>query len=142
MSLNRSFATVAVSLLILFAAKPSQAQPKGMRFDIPFGFNVGDKALPAGAYVVEIDKTAGYIELHNKTEFARLRIGAAPALRDGKEDALRGRLSFYSYGTAYVLKKIWMAGEIRGALLESTMAEREMARTAPPKTVAEISLRR
>jgi hypothetical protein len=65
----------------------SQAPPKGMRFDIPFGFYVADKALPAGSHFVALDKAAGYIELHNKTGFARLNISAAPALRDGENSA-------------------------------------------------------
>ena len=59
MSLSRIFTTANLCLLTLFVPKLSQAQLKGMRFDIPFGFYAGDKALPAGSYVVELDKTAG-----------------------------------------------------------------------------------
>ena len=55
MSLSRSCTTAALCVLILLASKHSQARPVGMRFDIPFGFYVGDKALPAGSYVVELD---------------------------------------------------------------------------------------
>ena len=141
MSLNRLSTTATLCLLILSVPKLSQAQPKGMRFDIPFGFYAGDKALPAGSYVAELDKTVGYIELHNKTEFARLNISTAPALRDRKDAALKGRLTFYSYGTAYLLKQVWMEGEIRGALLPASMAERKMAKTAPAKDAVEISRR-
>jgi hypothetical protein len=95
MSLSKSVATATLCLLILFVPRVVKAQPKGMRFDVPFGFYVGDKVLPAGSYLVELDKAAGYIELHNKTQFARRSIGAAFELRDGKDHAMKGRLTFY-----------------------------------------------
>lgn len=96
MSLKRAFTTTALCLLILFVATVSKARPVAMLFTIPFDFYVGDKLLPAGTYVVELDKTAGYVDLHNKTEFARLGITASPVLRDGNYAALNGRLRFYS----------------------------------------------
>ena len=68
-------------------------------------------------------------------------ISAAPALRDGKDGALKGTLTFYSYGTAYLLKKVWMEGDISGALLPASIDEREMAKTARAKGVVEISRR-
>ncbi len=91
---------------------------------------------------MELDKTAGYIELHNRAEFTRLGITASPVLRDGNYAALNGRLTFYSYGTAHILKKVWMEGDTRGALLQPTKTEREMARrTTQVKAVAKITSR-
>ena len=138
MSLSRSCTTAALCVLILFATKHSQARPVGMRFDIPFGFYVGDKALPAGSYVVELDMVSGIVALHNRTEFAQLGVSASPALRDGNPGTLNGRLVFYTYGTAHVLKKVWMEGQLRGAFLQSTRAEREMA-TAQGKAMVEVA---
>jgi hypothetical protein len=133
MSLKRCFTTAALCLLILFVTRVSQARSIGRVFTIPFEFYVGDKLLPAGTYVVELDQTAGYIEVHNKIEFASLGIYVSPVLRDCNYKTLNGRLVFDSYGTAHILKKVWMEGEIRGALLQSSRAEREMAKTAEAK---------
>lgn len=56
MARNGMFVAVmgtALALLVLGTPVPVQAQSEGMSVRIPFDFNVGDKRLPAGTYVVE-----------------------------------------------------------------------------------------
>ena len=141
MSLPSRTMTAALCLLTLFGIRPTSAQHMSMRFDIPFRFYVGDKILSAGTYVVVLDRNVGYVELHNRKDYAFLTLYAKPAMRDGNYTALDGRLRFYRYGTTLVLKQVWMSGELKGGLLQTSKAERALAKMAPALAVAEIAAR-
>jgi len=128
----------------VFAASllsPAFAQSLSMRATLPFPFQIGDKVLEAGNYVVEIDKQSRTIVFHNGVEYASVAVGLPSAYRD-EHDVLNGRLQFVDYGKAHVLRKIWARGESKGYAIQESNSEREIARNAAKKpSVTEVASR-
>jgi cytochrome c5 len=101
---------MAFILVAFFAVAGAFGQPdSGMRFEIPYGFNVGSKAMPAGTYTFRLDEsmlkvqsgTASAMALSNV--IARLN-GPAELIRDGC-------LVFDKSDAGLTLSEVWIPGK-------------------------------
>jgi hypothetical protein len=95
---------IAVCLLSSFAiAGTASAQDHAARATVPFNFNVGDKWVPAGTYIITED-------LKNPDElFIRSEDGKVVLLSLARNDDPRsgaGKLVFAKYGDQYFLHEV------------------------------------
>ncbi len=94
--------------------------------NIPFNFTVGEKAFPAGKYVIERNRkdsdTVWVIKSKDNADKAMLLTRPVRAL-DTQEDT---RLVFRRYDDLYVLSEFWTAGDNTGRELQISNRERAL----------------
>jgi hypothetical protein len=89
----------------------------GMRAQIPFDFNVGDRLISAGAYTVKsLTADEATLRIGNGKQAATVMTNSAQEKSDG---AGRARLVFHRYGDQYFLVAVWGANGPGRALSES-----------------------
>lgn len=132
---------MSVVVLALTAAVVSANAQSSNRViaDIPFEFNVGYKALPAGEYSVQAVATAGDALLIQSADrkVSALRLSQATERMKTKSHA---RLVFHRYGEHYFLAEVWTGADNTGRQLlksqEERAIERELANIASTSDLA------
>ena len=114
---NLSVALLAVSSLF-------GQENQRLKFEVPFSFHMGDKALPSGKYVLDTDASRNIVRVRsvdggNAALMLSIAIGK-PARRD------EGKLIFSRYGDEYFLSEIW-GPDTDGRALAKTKREKEVA---------------
>lgn len=133
---NRSFATLGTLALLTAASAFGQ---QALTVDVPFEFNLGDKAMPAGHY--DVTHTSGVLHISCFTCGA----GAMSVISNigngnGISQDTQSRLVFSKYGDKYFLSEVWASfGDEWAAGLPKSRTEREMARTSPSE-VARVAI--
>ena len=112
---------LALSLVvsILAVASASAKSADGLRAQIPFDFNVGDKMIPAGVYAIDAmnaDESVLHIRATRGDESAVALTRSTRAKTNAESSP---RLVFHKYGDQYFLSAVWGAGETGRALSES-----------------------
>lgn len=118
--------TLMVALAILTAVVSANAQSRNRVIaNIPFGFVVGDKTLPAGEYglipATAADEALMVQNIESGNTFVRL---TEPTMA---MTGTRARLVFHRYGQAYFLAEVWN-GETIGRQLTKSRQERAIER--------------
>ena len=99
---------------------------KRLVVQVPFDFNVGDKAVLAGQYDVIIpSKTGDALSVRNRDGKGQTMILGRSAERGGKMIA---KLVFHRYGSTYFLAQAWMSGDSTGCEVSKTKQERALER--------------
>jgi hypothetical protein len=125
---------ISLGVLMLGSVMTASAATALIRIDVPFAFNAGGVALPAGSYVVDMGVDRG--------------VGSHVVLRvaDGSDAIFVPTtcsnwvgtgsfgVSFTRYGETYFLSKI-MDGDLE-AKLPKTRAEKELATNGAGTTIA------
>jgi hypothetical protein len=109
------------------AALTTKAQSSyGVRANVPFDFNVGDKTLPAGKITVrETSANSGALAISNvdKAQHAiRIAHGVTSSNQNG-----RGKLVFRKYGNRYYLTQVWIPG-YNGLEFQKSKTQRALER--------------
>ena len=125
--MNRKlFGALAIAILALVVNVNAQSKLKA---DVPFGFAIGNQALPAGTYSVQ--PVADH-------EIAVRNAESRKAIMHQVQSAERlnspgPKLVFHKYGDSYFLYEIWTGSNI-GMEIPATAREKElkMARTEGP----------
>jgi hypothetical protein len=120
------FATVALVGSVLLPL--AHAQVNGpIQGKIPFSFYVGNKAFPAGNYVVRpLGSMHNVLAIQN----AENNAGALTIVPIGVQaaSAQNTKLVFHRYGNTYFLSQVWQGlGRSEGLQLVPSKAERELA---------------
>ena len=135
---------VSIIALAFMTALISSAQSsrEPIRANIPFDFQVGDKTLRAGKYVVATttstsnegiqvqsrDGRQGAMRLTNGVQAAEAgSIHPEPKMR-ARNAKNSGMLIFHRYGNAYFLAQVWRQGAAEGRQLLKSKAERAVER--------------
>jgi hypothetical protein len=108
----------AAGLVAAFVAAAMPARAGQLTCDVPFGFYVDGKALPAGKYVVSADDSV--LLVRGAAEAALTLTNAVQSQRHSGV-----QLVFHKYGDRYVLRQAWTSDHSGRALRESAV-EREM----------------
>lgn len=109
------------------AAIANGQSQKRLLAQVPFDFNLGDQAVPAGQYDVIIPGNTGgalWVLNHNG-EPQRMIIGRSAERRGDKTIA---KLVFHRYGSTYFLAQAWMSGDSAGCEVAKTKQERVLER--------------
>lgn len=95
---------------------------------IPFNFTVGEKALPAGKYLIRrnrADSDSVWVIQNQKTgESAMLLTRPVQAYKTQE----RAKFVFRKYDDLYFLSEFWSAGTISGREIQVTDRERALAK--------------
>jgi hypothetical protein len=126
----------ALSLLCMLAALSisALAQENRLKVNIPFDFNVGKAAMPAGEYIVGNALSLGALSIRNADGQHSVDTPADYAV--GKVYLERAELVFNRYGDQYFLSLVWSEGMSGRKLVESGLerevkAARELATGGP-----------
>lgn len=128
---NRLTLTITIMMLVAAAAITAEAQVFGstqMRVRIPFGFNVGNRTLPAGDYTVTVlnpNSDRRVLRLRSKDGRSSAVIQTNGAESNATADA---KLVFNRYGDAYFFAQAQMAGDSTRLTAVKTKAERHKER--------------
>jgi hypothetical protein len=123
------FSKLAVASAVIALAFVSTASAQSMRIAVPFGFNAGSVALPAGTYSVGLNQAAQFVTLHQLDGKANCVLMVKSFAGNGVVD--RGSLVFTQYGTAHYLSRVKTAGVNGAAELYKSRSEREIAKAQP-----------
>ena len=118
---------IALLVLVGSMAVAAQAQTSGrtqLIAHIPFQFNVGKTALPAGEYSVRQvnpDSDCGVLLLSSRDGNASAMIQVGSVIGKAPETA---KLTFHRYGNKYFFAQAWIDGDNTGMQAPQSKAER------------------
>jgi len=128
---------IALSVLFLFCGKlPASAHSLEhlMTIQVPFDFQVGEKLLPAGKYVIKRDPQTPQLLLIQGAEQNTLAIVQTITLEMSQEPA-RGSLTFKRYGEQRFLSEVKVSKYGYGYSLIKSKAEQRLAQLAEARTI-------
>jgi hypothetical protein len=132
------FSLVMLCAMSMIGVASVSAQEETLVANIPFGFNVGDKALPAGKYEVQSLSPNTTLIRNLETSEAALAITRATEPQKSRTNAC---LVFHRYGRHSFLSQI-MTQEAEQALSKSKLERRtaagedeSAANTAAPQAI-------
>jgi hypothetical protein len=123
------FSKLAVTSAVIALAFVSTANAQNMQISVPFGFNAGKLALPAGTYNVNLNQPAQTVTLHRLDGKANCILMVKSFAGSGMVD--RGSLVFTQYGSSYFLARVKTPGVDGAVELWKSHAEREVAKAQP-----------
>ena len=122
--MKKAFALSGLLVLLTFASALGQSDRQTI-IHIPFNFSVGEKAFPAGKYVIERNRkdsdTVWVIK--RKDSAGKAMILTRPVRANDVQQETR--LVFHQYGDLYFLAEFWTRGDQTGR--ESQISDREKA---------------
>ena len=122
--MKKAFALSGLLVLLTFASALGQSDRQTI-IHIPFNFSVGEKAFPAGKYVIERNRkdsdTVWVIKRKDNVGKAMLLTRPVRANEAQQET----QLVFRQYGDLYFLAEFWTAGDQTGR--EIQVSDREKA---------------
>jgi hypothetical protein len=126
-------------LTIIAASASVQAQSLSYRLtaNIPFGFSVAGKKLPAGTYWINrVQQGSGDTVIQIRSIDGHANVTRLTIPVQAYNPVKRGTLVFHRYGEDYFLSEIWPAGGVTGRELSKSNAERELERKAQDNGIA------
>jgi hypothetical protein len=123
---KQAYTIIALVVLVGSMTVAAQAQNSGraeMHVFIPFEFNVGEKNMPVGEYIVSrINPAVGVVvlQLRNAKGSALVPMNNVKAKTSGK-----ARLTFNCYGSRRYFAEAWTSGETSGLRGMPGRSERE-----------------
>jgi hypothetical protein len=136
--MKRQLKTMAVilGLVVVAGASVAQAQIIGrLKSNIPFGFYVRNRLMPAGAYTIaELNPGTGMMEIRSadgKSAAIFLTIG-----KQEKDARTPSELIFHKYGDKAFLSEIVEQGETDGAEVVKSKMEKRLEKAAQDKEVS------
>jgi hypothetical protein len=125
---------ILTALAAVFACSNLEAQTEILEAKIPFAFNVGSTAMPAGEYRI---KYSNHLMLmQSKVGAHSVNVLVQP--RDRSAIRKDGVLEFRCYGNARFFSGIWAPNSANGQGLAQGAREKELARVvqAQPTVIA------
>jgi len=116
--------TLIIAGVLVMAAVVTSAQTVGLRVDVPFQFNVGEKALPAGEYLI-LAPQGGTLRITGPNGAAAIAI---TNLVSGHRPDGPGMIDFNCYGQRCFLSQFWTARTEAGEEVVKGKLEREVAK--------------
>lgn len=133
--MTKKILNTLAGLILLFAvAAPIQAGSilnHEMTVTVPFEFAAGDKVLPAGDYIVQVNPERGSVVLLGEHR-SRILLTIRKELRTVP---VLGKLVFRRYGTSFFLAEVWSQNNATGAMLPPSSREKELARKQQPEQI-------
>lgn len=119
------FLGIAALLMVLTATSALGAEL--VKADVPFGFMVGSKALPAGGYEFQIDRANASVAILS-TAKGKVSSALAPIITTlaapAHSSVDHAHIVFDKLGSTYTLSEIWREGT-EGLLVHSTKGPHE-----------------
>lgn len=128
---RQAYTMIAMFVLVGSMAVAARAQTSGrtqLIANIPFEFNVGSKALPAGEYTVsQVNPASDHsvLQLRSKDGRAGAMVQMTSVIGKTQESA---KLIFRRYGNHYFFAQAWVDGDASGLEAPRSRAERAAER--------------
>jgi len=140
---KKAYTLIAMIVFVGALAVAAHAQTNSriaLIANIPFQFNIGNKTLPAGDYIVRsISDDYSTVVLRIETRDGRTNAMLVTFTVQGK--AQRGRLVFHRYGSQYFFAQAWVDGDSAGLEAEKSRTERGAERKlATIKMATELAI--
>ena len=122
--MQKAIALSGLLVLLTFASALGQSDRQTI-IHIPFNFSVGEKAFPAGKYVIERnrkDSDTVWVIRHKDNAGMAMILTRPVRANDVQQET---RLVFHQYGDLYFLTEFWTAGDQTGR--EIQISDREKA---------------
>jgi hypothetical protein len=123
---------------LLMAVSSSAAFAHKLAVNVPFDFFVGDGAMPAGQYVIDVSRAVGtgVIVVANARPGKSALVSTIQGDRAKQID--KTQLVFHRYGKTYFLAEVWDSVLSGKRQLRKSRTETEMARIyqTPPEKLA------
>jgi hypothetical protein len=122
--MKKAFALSGLLVLMTCASALGQSDRQTI-IHIPFNFSVGEKAFPAGKYVIERnrkDSDTVWVIKRNDSAGKAMILTRPVRANDVQQET---RLVFHQYGDLYFLAEFWTAGSQTGR--EIQISDREKA---------------
>jgi hypothetical protein len=138
-SLVRSIG-IAGGILVLAGVQNASAQiVYPVEFTTSFPFTVGSATVPAGSYTIRPDDDNPELLLLNG---GRTSVFFQTVNKDARETPSKTEVVFNRYGDKYVLKDIWVEGEVSGAESMAAEGERHLAKHPGSKGEQRVAARK
>jgi hypothetical protein len=128
---RQAYTVIAMMVLIGSMAVTAQAQNNGrpgLRAEIPFQFNVGDKTFPAGEYLVRsVSDDSSIVVLVIQSLDGKARAMLRMRSVEGKVPT-SAKLRFNRYGNRYFFAQTWLDGDNIGLEAPRSRSERAAQR--------------
>lgn len=138
MVMKKILAVAVLALANLVMAGHASAQIGGVQATVPFSFNVGDRALPAGTYTItQLGSAAIMVRNRDNPSIATLNLG----IHNYSASANDHKLIFHKYGEQYFLSQV-LCGEctVSMDLPRSKREKRASLREAQLETPQQVLL--
>jgi hypothetical protein len=122
-----------LTMVLLMASGAANAQlgsTKGLRFNVPFDYNVGKATMKAGNCFVQHAGTQNALLIRGNGSSALTLSGSV-----SRKAVSETKLVFNKYGDQYFLAQVWVEGEEIGEQLPRTRIENELISKAQPDSV-------
>jgi hypothetical protein len=135
--IKRAIALTGLVLLVTVPSVFAQTDRQTV-VNIPFNFTVGEKALPAGKYLVRRNRTDSdivWVIQNKRTNEVAMLMTRPVVANETQGDA---KFVFNKYDDEYFLSEFWAAGTNTGRGIQISNRERALAKTlavAPTVTV-------
>jgi hypothetical protein len=127
---------ILTALAAVFACSNLEAQTEILEAKIPFAFNVGATAMPAGEYRIKYSNHI--MTMQSKVGYHSVNVIVLPKNRSvEKKD---GVMEFRCYGNARFFSGIWAPNSSRGEGLGQGSREKELASRVVPAQPTVIAL--
>ena len=145
---RHAYTTIALMVLVGLMAMAAQAQT-GSRTqlvaNIPFQFNVGDKAMPAGEYTVsQVNPSSDHAVLQLRSKDGKRTVMVQMTNMIGKANEA-ARLVFKRYGSASYFAEAWIPSDVNGLQAPGSKSERaarqELAGVKPAIETVSLKVR-
>jgi hypothetical protein len=117
---------ILAGFVAISSAKAQTSASRQLIATIPFEFSVGDKAMPAGEYMVrQINPASDHavLQLRSKDGSASAMVQMTSITGKAQEGA---KLVFHRYGNQYFFAQAWTTGDSEGLEAPRLRAERGM----------------
>jgi hypothetical protein len=125
--IRRAIALTGLVLLVTASSVFAQTDRQTL-VNIPFNFTVGEKALPAGKYLIRRnrkDSDVVWVIQNKESGEAALLLTRSKRATETQENA---KFVFRKYDDLYFLSEFWAAGTNTGREIQTTDRERALAK--------------
>ncbi|HET7105211.1 MAG TPA: hypothetical protein VFI38_00260 [Candidatus Acidoferrum sp.] len=122
---------LAAGLFFLGGVISTNAQTKSVRVQVPFEFEIADKHLPAGEYVVSSDHDQVWLSVYHGNNVAVVQSNRT--VRDGGNS---GKVVFNCYQKLCFLSQLWLRDADGSRQILTSKAEQQAAKHAQPQQLA------
>jgi hypothetical protein len=129
---KKALALSGLLVLLTFSAALGQSDRQTI-IHIPFNFTAGEKAFPAGKYVIERNRKDSDLVwvIRHKDNVGKAVFLTRPVRAN--ETQQETRLVFHQYGDLYFLSEFWTAGDATGREIQISNRERAIDKALAEK---------
>ena len=139
--IQRAIALSGLLVLLTFSSALGQSDRQTI-INIPFNFTVGEKAFPAGKYVIERnrrDSDTVWVIRHKDNVGKAVLLTRPVRANETQEDT---KLVFRRYDDLYFLSEFWTAGDQTGREIQISNRERALEKALAERRTEHILIDR